>query len=165
MRLVVQRVTQASVKSEREGHAPLISEISKGLCVLVGFERDDTSADCVAMAKQLLKLRLFDSEENADRSAKCTLNMSQAGADLLLVSQFTLAATLRSNRPAYHHSMPAEPGLEMFDAFVELCKEGLKDSAGVVRTGIFGAMMKVSLVNDGPFTICLTCKDGKCTTW
>lgn len=166
MRLVVQRVVQAAVTSARDGLPTETADIGKGLCVLVGFERSDTLADCEAMAKQLFKLRVFPEDPTAESCARSNaVNVLLGKKDVLLVSQFTLNATLKSGRPSYHRAMDPQDAKQMFHEFIELCKQKMGTDAGVVKNGIFGSWMQVHIVNDGPFTICLTCADGKCSTW
>lgn len=166
MRLVIQKVSQAAVTCTVEGRPAETSEIGRGLCVLVGFGKDDTSNDCQSMSKQLLKLRLYDepaSESGPGRTYAA--NLAAAKEDLLLVPQFTLTATLKSGRPSFHRALGPEKASSLFAEFTNLCREGLRDTNCLVKTGIFGSYMQVHLVNDGPFTICMTCTDGKCTTW
>ncbi|PXF40574.1 D-aminoacyl-tRNA deacylase [Gracilariopsis chorda] len=161
MRLVVQKVSQAAVTSSVEGQPTVTSSIHTGLCVLVGFERTDTESDLHACVKQLLKLRLFSDDT---RNTKNSLSVGQAGADLLLVSQFTLNSVLKSGRPSFHRAMPPSDASAMFDRFVQLCKP-VEEGGGVVRSGVFGAWMQLQLVNEGPYTVCLTATDGKCQAW
>lgn len=166
MRLVIQKVSQAAVTSTVEGKAPEVAEITRGLCVLVGFENGDTSVDCLAMSKQLLKLRLFhepSSESGPGRTYAA--NLAAAKQDVLLVSQFTLNAVLKSGRPSFHRALGPEKANTLFAEFAKLCQDGLREAECVVKSGIFGSYMQLHLVNDGPFTICMTCTDGKCTTW
>lgn len=166
MRLVVQKVAQAAVTSVVEGRPVETAQIVRGLCVLVGFERGDTSADCAAMSKQLLKLRLYPEEPTGNGPGRVyAANVADVKQDLLLVSQFTLNATLKSGRPSFHRALEPESAKKLFEEFVVLCREGLLESGGTVKSGVFGSMMQVHLVNDGPFTICLTCTEGKCSTW
>lgn len=166
MRLVVQKVSQAAVTSVVEGKTAETAEIARGLCILVGFEQNDTIADCQAMSKQLLKLRIFPevaSEKGPGRVYAASL--ADVKQDLLLVSQFTLNATLKSGRPSFHRALGPTNASTLFEAFIQLCRDGLSESGCVVKSGIFGSYMQLHLVNDGPFTICLTCMDGKCSTW
>lgn len=166
MRLVVQKVAQAAVTSAIEGKPTETAEIAKGLCVLVGFEKGDTSADCTAMSKQLLKLRIYPEPPTEDGPGRpYAANLASVNQDLLLVSQFTLNATLKSGRPSFHRALEPGNAKELFEEFTGLCREGLRESNCVVKSGIFGSYMQVHLVNDGPFTICLTCTGGKCATW
>lgn len=159
MRLVIQRVIQASVTSSIVDQPNVTSSINKGLMILVGFETDDTSREVDAMYKYLFKLRLFDKDMKRN-----IINTTDAQMDMLFVSQFTLMAKVKSGRPTFHRAMNGEQAKDMFTKFVEMCREGLPKEC-LVESGIFGAYMKVDLINDGPFTICVTCKEGKCDTW
>lgn len=162
MRLVVQKVAQASVTSTVSGQPTVTSSINRGLMVLVGFEKGDTEIDIQAMRKYLLKLRLYPSTD--DPPKQNILNIADAGVDLLLVSQFTLSATLKSGRPSFHRAMEAGDASQLFMQFVTDCRDNLPEACQV-GSGVFGSWMQVHLVNEGPVTICLTCKDGKCDTW
>lgn len=166
MRLVVQKVSQAAVTSVVEGATAETAEIARGLCVLIGFEKDDTLDDCKAMSKQLLKLRIFPEAAAENGPGRVyAASLGDVKQDLLLVSQFTLNATLKSGRPSFHRAMGPTNAGPLFQDFIELCREGLRERGCVVKSGIFGSYMQLHIVNDGPFTICLTCKDGKCATW
>lgn len=145
-----------------EGQAPVTATIGRGLMVLVGFEKGDTIDDMHAMCKYLLKLRLFSTKDDPPKLNAHSL--SDTGADLLLVSQFTLAAQLKSGRPSFHKAMDGSDAGSFYTQFVDLCRKGLPDQC-CVETGIFGAKMHVHLLNEGPFTMCLSCRDGKCDTW
>lgn len=162
MRLVVQKVAHASVTSMIEEQAPVTATIGRGLMVLVGFEKGDTIDDMRAMCKSLLKLRFFQSKDDPPKPN--THSLSDAGVDLLLVSQFTLTAQLKSGRPSFHRAMDASDANGFYNQFVDLCRQGLPERC-CVETGIFGAKMHVHLLNEGPFTVCLSCRDGKCDTW
>lgn len=159
MRLVIQRVAQASVTSSVPDQPTVTACINKGLMVLVGFESDDTTKDLDSMHKYLVKLRLFDSDVKRN-----ILTIADAQMDVLLVSQFTLAAKTKSGRPTFHRAMDGGEAKDMFAKFVQMCREGLPKECAV-ESGVFGAYMQVHLVNDGPFTMCVSCKEGKCDTW
>lgn len=166
MRLVVQKVSQAAVTSVAEGAAAETAEIGRGFCALVGFEKDDTISDCQSMSSQLLKLRVFPEAPSETGPGRVyAANLGDVQQDLLLVSQFTLNATLKSGRPSFHRAMGPTNAGPLFEEFIKLCREGLRERGCEVKSGIFGSYMQLHLVNDGPFTICLTCKDGKCSTW
>lgn len=162
MRLVVQRVAQASVTSSKPNLPTVTNSINRGFMVLVGFEKGDTVSDVLTMSKQLLKLRLFPSETDPKKLNISTIG--DAGLDLLLVSQFTLSAVLKSGRPSFHRAMDADEANALFSQFASACRDSLPSHCQV-ETGVFGARMQVHLVNEGPFTICLTCREGKCETW
>ena len=153
----MQRVAQASVTG---GGAT--ASIGRGLCVLVGFEAGDTTAERDALLNGLLRLRLFKGEEEAD-ARNWTKNVLDLNGDILLVSQFTLSAVLKSGKPSFHRAMPPEPARSMWAGLVERCRE--LHAHGAVESCVFGSMMDVQVVNEGPVTICLSAKDGKCTTW
>jgi len=149
MRAVIQRVSEANVSVEGE----TIGAIGTGLVVLVGVATEDTERDAVALATKLVGLRIFpDDYRNMNRS------IVDVGGSMLLISQFTLLADLRKGRrPAFNEAAPpeiAEPLLATLDAAIEA--EGVE-----VEQGRFGAMMDVSLTNDGPVTIVIDVVDGK----
>ena len=144
MRAVVQRVSRASVDvgAERAG------EIGKGMLVLLCVLKGDTDATASKMAEKLAALRIFE-----DDAGKMNLALDQAGGEALVVSQFTLAADLRKgNRPGFDAAAPPEEAKRLCDVVVA---ELGKRVARPVRTGKFGAMMDVSLVNAGPATFVL----------
>lgn len=140
---LIQRVTQASVTIDAE----LVSEIGAGLLVLLGVQKDDTAAVAGRLAERVAGYRVFE-----DEAGKMNRSLSQTGGQLLVVSQFTLAADTRKGaRPSF--SSAASPGLgeACYEDFVKACA----DSVSVVKTGRFGADMQVALVNDGPVTFWL----------
>ena len=141
MRAVVQRVSRASVSVAGEP----VSEIGAGMLVLLCVLKGDTDAAAVRMAEKLAALRIFE-----DAAGRMNLALDQAGGEALVVSQFTLAADLkRGNRPGFDNAAPPEEGRRLCDAVTaELGKRVAKP----VRTGRFGAMMDVALVNAGPAT-------------
>ena len=143
MRAVVQRVTEARV--EVAGKA--VGEIGAGLLVLLGVGRDDTRDDADYLADKTVNLRIFDDDEG-----KMNRSLSESGGAILVVSQFTLYGDVRrGRRPSYSDAAEPEKANQLYEYFVECVR-----SAGVkVETGIFQAMMKVSLTNDGPVTILL----------
>jgi D-aminoacyl-tRNA deacylase len=141
MRLVVQRVTRASV---REGDE-LLGEIGGGAMVLVGIGTDDTPEVADRMADKLLGLRYF-----RDAEGRTNLALADAGGSLLVVSQFTLLADLRrGRRPGFTGAALPEVAVPLLDRFVSR----LREAGASVETGRFGAEMAVELVNDGPFTL------------
>ncbi len=142
MKLVIQRVTEASVSVDGE----LKGEIGKGLMVLLGVGKEDTGETVRKYADKLLKLRIFE-----DENGKTNLSLADVGGELLIVSQFTLYADCRSNRPGFSGAGAPELARQLYDEFLAYC-EG---KAAKVAGGVFGADMKVALVNDGPFTIVL----------
>lgn len=144
MKLVVQRVLSADVKVDEK----TVGEIKKGYLVLMGAGIGDTEADADRLAEKLVKLRIF-----SDENDKINLSLKDVSGELLIVSQFTLYADCRKgNRPSFVNAEEPRRANELYEYFVRKCRT-LTDSA--VETGIFGADMKVSLVNDGPFTVIL----------
>lgn len=141
MKLVVQRVTSASVEVDDE----ICGEIEDGLMVLVGFGENDTTKEADYLARKLAKLRIFEDEKG--RMNKSVMDIS---GKLLLVPQFTLYAHTKKNRPSFHKALAPDKATELFDYFTEKCRELVS-----VETGEFGAFMKVKLLNNGPVTILL----------
>ena len=142
MRILIQRVREASVDIGGERH----SAIGAGMLVLTGIEEADTDTDVEWLCGKLLKLRIFDDEAGVmNRSAE------ETGADILIVSQFTLhASTRKGNRPSYIRAARPEKAVPLYESFVAAVRQG---ATGRVETGVFGADMQVALVNDGPVTI------------
>lgn len=149
MRSVLQRVKKASVTVDGE----VVGEIGNGVLALVAVEKGDGPAEVKATAEKLAGLRIFEDEEG-----KMNLDAADAGGAFLVVSQFTLAASLRKGRrPSFDDSAPpavAEP-------LVEELTEALRAAGYRVEGGVFGAHMEVALVNDGPVTFVLDAKDGR----
>ncbi len=144
MKIVLQRVKNASVTVSGEE----ISGIGPGLLLLVGIARGDSEAEADWLAEKVAGLRVF-----ADDEGKMNLDVREAGGEVLAISQFTLLAdTRKGKRPSFVDAAPPEEAEMLFDYFCEKLRE-----AGVasVETGSFGAMMDVTLVNDGPVTIVL----------
>ena len=147
MRAVVQRVKKASV--EVEGR--VVSRINKGLCCLIGIERDDSLKDATYIAEKIYGLRIFD-----DESGRMNLDVTQVGGEILLISQFTLLGDARKGRrPSYTQAEDPEKAKDMFDTLVKKIESLLPEK---VKTGEFQAMMNVSLINHGPVTILLDSK-------
>ena len=145
MRAVVQRVTQASVTVG----AQTVGKINRGLLVLVGVETDDTEADVRYMADKLPNLRIFEDDKGLSN-----LSVLDIKGSILAVSQFTLLGDARKGRrPGYTNAQRPELAEPLFEQLKALLKEKLP-----VESGVFGADMAVSLVNDGPFTILLSSK-------
>ncbi len=147
MRVLLQRVTEASVSVEGEK----VGEIGKGLVLLVGIKNGDTEEDARYLANKCLQLRIFE-----DEFGKMNISALETRADILAVSQFTLYAnTRKGRRPSFVEAAPPEKSRPLFEYFVALLKRsGLK-----VATGIFGANMSVRIFNDGPVTIWLDSTD------
>jgi len=149
MRVVIQRVARAAVEvSEVE-----VGAIARGLLVLVGIDSSDTAADVTAAAGKVAGLRVF-----ADEAGHMSLSVIDVDGSVLVVSQFTLLGdTRKGRRPSFTRAAPPEIAEPLIDQFVEL----LRAQDLTVETGEFGAMMQVSLINDGPVTILLEVRDGK----
>jgi D-tyrosyl-tRNA(Tyr) deacylase len=140
---LIQRVSEACVKVEGR----IAGQIGRGLLVLVGVEKHDTHASAQRLLERILTYRVFP-----DESGRMNLSLSDISGELLLVPQFTLAAdTRKGTRPSFSSAAAPELGVELFDYFVKIAREGHTG----VETGEFGADMKVSLVNDGPVTFWL----------
>lgn len=143
MKLVIQRVTEASVEVDGE----IIGQIGKGFLILIGVGGHDTKEIADQYVKKLLGLRIFEDEQG-----KTNLSLADVNGELLLVSQFTLYANCKKgNRPSFIDA--GEP--QKAEALYEYIIQKTRETVPVVKTGRFGADMKVSLVNDGPFTIIL----------
>ena len=143
MRFVIQRVARADVKIEGE----VFGAIDKGFLVLIGVSDSDTKEIADKMVKKMLGLRIFEDEQG-----KTNLSLDTVGGELLLISQFTLYANCRKgNRPSFIEAGAPDMAEEMYEYIIARCKEQVP----VVERGQFGADMKVSLVNDGPFTVIL----------
>jgi len=149
MRFVIQVVTQAQVTVESQ----VKGEIGKGLLVLIGIGRDDNVKIADKMIKKLLGMRIF-----ADEKGKTNLSLADVSGELLLISQFTLYADCRhGNRPGFTDAGAPEPANELYEYILSACRK----QVAVVEKGVFGADMKVTLTNDGPFTIILDSEDLK----
>lgn len=151
MKLIIQRVTQASVDviNENEGKdvRETIGTINKGFLVLLGVGHEDTKEDVERLVKKMIQLRIFE-----DENGKTNLSLQDVNGELLIISQFTLYADCRKgNRPSFVNAAKPELANELYEYFIAKCKESIPK----VESGSFGADMKVSLVNDGPFTIVL----------
>lgn len=148
MRLLVQRVSRASVHINQQQH----SEIQQGLLIFVGIESGDTIEDATWLAGKIAKMRLFP-----DDSAPINADINAVNGGLLVVSQFTLhASTRKGNRPSFIRAARPEHAQPLYEQFVKL----LQDATGIeVKTGVFGADMQISLINDGPVTIWIDSKN------
>ncbi|XP_068324755.1 uncharacterized protein [Pyrus communis] len=144
MRAVVQRVASASV--EVEGR--IVSEIGPGLLVLVGLHDSDSTSDADYICRKVLNMRLFPNESTGRGWDQ---NVMQRNYEVLLVSQFTLYGILKGNKPDFHVAMPPQKAKPFYVSVVESFRNSYKPDA--VKDGVFGAMMKVNLVNDGPVTM------------
>jgi len=143
VKIVLQRVKQAAVEVNKQ----TVGQISKGVCLLIGVEKGDTEEETLYLAHKITELRIFPDEEG-----KMNLSLLDILGEVLAVSQFTLAASLKKGRrPSFDNAEDPERAERLFRFFVDMIKEkGIK-----VETGVFGALMDVRLVNDGPVTFIL----------
>ncbi|HCE58395.1 MAG TPA: D-tyrosyl-tRNA(Tyr) deacylase [Prolixibacteraceae bacterium] len=147
MRVVLQRVSKASVTVEGE----IVSEIGRGMLILVGIEDEDTQDDINWLVAKIIQLRIFD-----DENGVMNLSVKDVDGEILIVSQFTLhASTKKGNRPSYIRASKPDFAIPMYEKFIQKTGELLGKKVG---TGRFGAMMDVVLVNDGPVTIIIDTK-------
>ena len=143
MKFVIQRVTHADVVVDGNE----IGRIGKGFMVLIGVSKEDDKAIADKMVDKMIKLRIFE-----DENGKTNLSLDDVGGELLLISQFTLYANCKKgNRPSFIDAGAPDEANALYEYIIERCKERVN----VVERGEFGADMKVSLLNDGPFTIVL----------
>jgi len=146
MKIVIQRVSCASVRVERV----IVGQIQQGLMLLVGVEEGDDKSDAEWLAKKILDLRIF-----SDSEGKMNLSVKDISGDVLCISQFTLLAEYKKgNRPSFIKAARPEMAVDLFEYFKEL----IKKSDLKVESGIFGADMKVELLNNGPVTIVMDSK-------
>ena len=149
MRFVIQRVTDSSVVIDGE----TVGKIGKGYLVLIGVSDTDTEAVADKMVKKMIGLRIFE-----DENGKTNLSLADVEGSLLLVSQFTLYANCRKgNRPSFIEAGSPDRAEALYEYIIAECRKSVPD----VQTGRFGAEMKVSLVNDGPFTIVMDSEEWK----
>ena len=148
MRVVIQKVTEASVSIENQ----TVASIDKGLLVLVGIEDGDKNEDIAWLSSKIVNLRIFD-----DDNGVMNLSVKEVEGEVLIVSQFTLhASTKKGNRPSYIKAARPEVAIPVYEAFIKQVETLLGKR---VSTGQFGAMMQVSLCNDGPVTILIDTKN------
>ena len=147
MKLVIQRVLEA--ECQVDGNTT--GKISKGFCVFIGVSETDTKEIADKMIKKLIGMRIF-----SDENDKINLSLKDVEGGLLLISQFTLYANCRKgNRPSFTEAAKPDLANELYEYIIQKCKNEISE----VESGIFGADMKISLVNDGPFTIVLDSND------
>jgi D-tyrosyl-tRNA(Tyr) deacylase len=147
MRIVIQRVSEASVKVEGK----IISAIKQGMLILVGIEDADKDEDINWLTNKIIQLRIFD-----DENGVMNLSVKDVDGEIIVVSQFTLhASTKKGNRPSYIRAARPDFAIPMYEKFVAAVEVALGKKVG---TGQFGAMMEVSLVNEGPVTIIIDSK-------
>ncbi len=144
MRIVIQRVSEASVKINDN----TVAEISSGLAILLGIETTDSETDADYLVQKLINLRVFSDEEG-----KMNLSVTDIKGEILVVSQFTLFAdTKKGSRPSFIRAARPEQAIPLYNYFLKQLKVNFK---GAIQNGVFGSDMKVFLVNDGPVTIIL----------
>jgi D-tyrosyl-tRNA(Tyr) deacylase len=142
MRVVIQRVSEASVRIQGE----ITAEIRRGLLILLGIEENDKQEDADWLVQKILGMRIF-----ADAEDKMNLDLGQIEGDVLVVSQFTLhALTKKGNRPSFIRAARPEQAIPLYEYFIRTMEQ---QTGRKIQTGTFGAMMDVALINDGPVTI------------
>ena len=148
MKAVIQRVTSATVRVDNK----VIAQIEHGLLVLIGIETADNADDIIWLTSKIANLRIFNDENHV-----MNLSLKNVNGDVIVVSQFTLhAATKKGNRPSYIKAAKPEIAVPLYESFVSQLEV---ETSKKVQTGIFGADMKVSLINDGPVTIVIDSKN------
>jgi D-tyrosyl-tRNA(Tyr) deacylase len=148
MRIVIQRVREASVKVGTE----MVAKINQGMLILVGIEPLDSQEDADWLVQKLSGMRIFNDEQG-----KMNLSVTDIQGQFLVISQFTLfASTKKGNRPSYIQAAPPEVAIPLYEYFVGQLKNNSRIN---VETGIFGADMQIALVNDGPVTILMDSKN------
>ena len=147
MKFVIQRVTSASVEVDEK----IVGEIGKGFLVLIGIGKEDNEEIADKMIKKLIGMRIFE-----DENGKTNLSLNDVSGELLLISQFTLYADCKKgNRPSFINAGSPDEANRLYEYIISECKKEIS----VVEKGVFGADMKVLLLNDGPFTIVLDSRD------
>jgi len=148
MKLVIQRVNEASVSIDGQ----IAGSIQKGLMVLLGIEMADTMEDVDWLSNKIVQMRIFDDAEGV-----MNLSVKEIGGNILLVSQFTLhASTKKGNRPSYLAAAKHDISIPLYEAMI---KKLTADMGAPIQTGVFGADMKVALINNGPVTIIVDSKN------
>jgi len=148
MRAVIQRVSEAIVTINQKEHA----SIKNGLLVFVGIEQNDSQEDAEWLSKKISQLRIFKDSQDV-----MNLSVREISGDILVVSQFTLhALTKKGNRPSYIKAAPPEASIPLYEHFI---KELHVELGREIKTGVFGAMMQIQLINDGPVTIIIDTKN------
>mgnify|MGYP000989388493 CR=1 FL=1 len=152
MRVVIQRVSEASVSIRENNTVALKASIANGLLVLVGIETEDTTEDIEWLCSKIVQLRIFDDEAGVMNRSVMDVN-----GDILVISQFTLhASTRKGNRPSYIKAARPEVAIPLYEEF---CAVLSRKTGKIIPTGEFGADMQVQLVNDGPVTILMDTKN------
>lgn len=149
MRIVVQRVSEGGVYIKESNYK---AEIKKGFVILLGIKFDDTEKDVIFLADKCSNLRIFE-----DENEKMNLSIKDINGEALVISQFTLYGDAqKGNRPGFSEAAKPEIAIPLYEKFIDRLKENL--GAEKVKTGIFGAMMQVKIINDGPVTIIIESK-------
>lgn len=147
MKAVIQRVLSAQIEINNS----IYSSIKQGLLIFLGIAIDDTKQDLDYLVKKIIQLRIFSDEQN-----KMNYNLNDISGEILLVSQFTLIAnTKKGNRPSFIEAAPPNIAIPMYELFIAELK---KNCTSTIKTGVFGADMKIQLINDGPVTIIIDSK-------
>ena len=149
MRALVQRVSEGGVFIEKENYT---TEIGKGMVILLGIKTGDTEEDVIYVADKCSNLRIFE-----DENEKMNLSIKDINGEVLIISQFTLYGdTTKGNRPGFTDSARPEEAIPLYEKFIERVKNNIEE--GKVKTGKFGAMMLVKIMNDGPVTLTVESK-------
>lgn len=149
MRALIQRVTEGSVTVTEENY---FAEIKKGMVILLGIKEGDTMDDLIFVADKCCNLRIFE-----DENGKMNLGLKDVDGEILLVSQFTLyGETAKGNRPGFTLAARPEEAVKLYEAFIARLKQNMGENK--IKTGIFGAMMQVKIMNDGPVTLLVESK-------
>lgn len=149
MRALVQRVSEAGVYIEKENYT---AEILKGMVILLGIKSDDSEEDVIFVADKCSNLRIFE-----DENEKMNLSLKSIDGEVLIISQFTLYGDAqKGNRPSFIEAARPETAIPLYNKFIERLKMNVGEDK--IKTGIFGAMMKIKIINDGPVTIMVESK-------
>ena len=152
MKVIIQRVAEGGVYINKENYT---AEISKGLVILLGIKLNDNTSDAEFLADKCSSLRIFE-----DENEKMNLSLKDIEGEVLIISQFTLYGdALKGNRPSFTDAARPETAIPLYEKFIDRMKANLGDEK--VKTGLFGAMMKVKIINDGPVTIIIESKNNK----
>lgn len=149
MRALVQRVSEGRVFIEKENYS---AEIGRGMVILLGIKKGDTEVDVIYVADKCSNLRIFE-----DENEKMNLSIKDINGEVLIISQFTLYGdTAKGNRPGFTDAARPEEAIPLYEKFIERVKNNIEE--GKVKTGKFGAMMLVKIMNDGPVTLTVESK-------
>ncbi len=149
MKALIQRVSEGGVEIREKNYS---AEIGRGMVILLGIKEGDTEEDVRYVADKCVNLRIFE-----DENERMNLSLKDVGGEVLVISQFTLyGSTRRGNRPSFTEAAKPDVAEPLYEKFIERLKENLGEEK--VKTGIFGAMMKVKIINDGPVTVMVESK-------